>query len=149
MVKGILRLWPAVLCAALALSWRVETVSSEPSVAIDGEGPTAILLGSREGPDGEAVFREWSKAIDDALKHPGVELPGVWVLCFEDSSTEALARQLPHVMPFVVDPGSSWASVLRDFKLQVRRSVRWIVSRYCTGLCSRVNTHTLHAAPCQ
>lgn len=119
MAKGIPRLWPAVLFATLAFFWRIETASSTPSVVIDGEGPTAILLGSREGPDGETVFRKWSKAMDDALEHPGVELPAVWVLCFKDSSTEALARQLPHIMPFVVDPGSSWASVLRDFGLQV------------------------------
>lgn len=113
----------AVICAALALVRRVGTFPRDPSLAIGGEYPTAILLSSREGPDGEVVLREWSKAMDAALEHPGAEFPDVWVLCFMDSSTEALALELPHLMPFVADPGSSWATVLRNLRLQVRPSI--------------------------
>lgn len=87
-------------------------VSSPPSASKS----TALMLAVQDGPAGESNLREWTNFAEHAI----FELPPIWVICSENSALAALVKDLaPHVQPFVVTEGTSWATVLSIFRDQV------------------------------
>lgn len=88
--------------------------SSAPA-SPSGFKSTVLMLAVQDGPAGERNLREWVTFAEHAIF-----LPPVWVICSENSAHKALVKDLePHVQPFVVAEGTSWATVLSIFRDQV------------------------------
>lgn len=113
---AIVRTSTLLFVAALACALGAEDKPHfGPSMAIDGTKSVAILLAVSDSLSPRAALSKWSGRIAAS----GDEMPPVWVLCFGNTSTEAVVRDLPPLLPFVVEAGSSWTAVLESFQLRV------------------------------
>lgn len=83
---------------------------------------TALMLAVQDGPAGERNLREWANFAEHAI----FELPPIWAIHSEISEHAALVKDLaPHIQPFVVTEGMSWATVFSIFRDQVCQSKKF------------------------
>ena len=111
-------------CKVLLALWCLGTGSdaapsmkrSTSSIAED-EPSTAILVAIGNNSNHEhLVLGKWANlGRGSTANHLAV-----WVLCVKGSSTESSVRELPYLLPFVVEESYSWARIIRDFSVQVR-----------------------------
>ena len=108
----------ALLASCIPISINAGTAnlrSSAPALP-NASGSTALLLAVQDGPAGERNLRAWA----NLAEHSVFELPPIWAVHSENSDHAALVKDLaPHVQPFVVTPGTSWATVFSIFRDQV------------------------------
>lgn len=79
----------------------------------------AILIASRKDSGRQSVLNEWARQIRGSTV-PDMK---IWVLCTRETSTEMLVEDLPEILPFFVEEGDSWATVLTKFKAKVKISI--------------------------
>ena len=78
---------------------------------------TVILLTLQDGLVGAEQLQEWAKYVQQQR----VELPLIWVVCPEHSTTikASVEKLAPHFQSFVVKDSSAWSAVLRKFVRKV------------------------------
>lgn len=105
----------AGLIAGTAADARARNLRRPSPRALRGESPSSVLLlALQDGPAGERILKEWT----DFAESASFTLPPIYVICSENSPHTAMVRDLPHVEPFVVTEGTSWATVLSVFRDQ-------------------------------
>lgn len=97
----------------------IEAVSVPALELAEGTASTAILLAVEDSPAGEAALTEWSEYFGGA----SIEVPPVWVICFENTHIQEVAQDLPNVLSFLVEEGTSWKNVFHEFMTQVGTGV--------------------------
>lgn len=113
MKMGVLLL---VALLASCLPSRAANLRSLESALPSASGSSALMLAVQDGPAGERNLREWA----NFAEHATFELPPIWAIHSENSDHAALVKDLsPHVQPFVVAEGTSWATVFSIFRDQV------------------------------
>lgn len=113
----MLLLVAALLAACSMINAGTENLRSPvPALRSVSKSPTALMLAVQDGLAGERSLREWA----DFAEHAIFELPPIWVICSDNSAHAALVEELaPHLRPFGVAEGTSWATVLSIFRDQV------------------------------
>ncbi|CAM9467851.1 unnamed protein product, partial [Ascophyllum nodosum] len=106
----LLVLWCFGTGSDAALSMNLSTTT------VTGDGPsTAILVAVGESSSHEyTILSKWA----DLGREPTANHLAVWALCLKGSSTESSVRELPYLLPFVVEENYSWAMIIRDFSIQ-------------------------------
>ncbi|CAM9141525.1 unnamed protein product [Scytosiphon promiscuus] len=117
--RGLLLLVSWVLCGHEADA-TAKKFGPRPSLSVDADHvpkqTTIILVALRDSPDGEEHLKKWASFAEERGDE---ELAPVWIICPEHSPNIALVQDLaPHVQPFVVKDGVSWATVLRTLRLR-------------------------------
>ena len=114
------RAWRFLLlwCVGARSDAAPSTNLSTTSITGDQPSITAILVGvgNKSYNHKHTVLSKWA----DLGRESTANHLAVWVLCLKGSSTESSVRELPHLLPFVVEDNYSWARIIRDFSVQVK-----------------------------
>jgi len=106
----------AGLIASTTADARARNLRGPSARALTSESPSSVLLlALQDGPAGERILKEWT----DFAERVSFMLPPIYVVCSENSPHTAMVQDLPHIEPFMVTEGTSWATVLSVFRDQV------------------------------
>lgn len=122
--RGLLLLVAGALYGQVEVNAAAKKFGPGPSLSVGSDHlqkqTTILLVALRDSPAGEEHLKEWASFAEQARDDE--HLPPIWIICSEHSPNVALVQDLaPYVLPFVVEDGASWATVLRTLRLRVRR----------------------------